>query len=53
MQNRKKYPHTVYVVAGTQADKADRNRIFVMKWSKLHKTNKDGLDPEDDDDDVS
>uniref|UniRef100_A0A0G4HHA3 Uncharacterized protein n=1 Tax=Chromera velia CCMP2878 TaxID=1169474 RepID=A0A0G4HHA3_9ALVE len=44
---RKKFPHTAYVVAGTQADEHDRNRIYVMKWHKLHKTKHDGIDEED------
>lgn len=41
---RRKYPHTAYIVAGTQADTADQNQIMVMKWSKMHKTKKDGID---------
>ena len=49
-KNRTKYPMTAYVVSGTQADNGDRNRIVVMKWSNLQKTNKDGqLDHDDDD----
>ncbi|CEL92939.1 unnamed protein product [Vitrella brassicaformis CCMP3155] len=49
--HRSKFPHTAYVVAGTQADRADKNRIFVMKWHRLHRTNKDD-DEEDEEDDV-
>ena len=45
---RKKFPMTAYVVTGTQADKAERNKLIVMKWSNLHKTNKDGLDEDED-----
>ncbi|EGG20186.1 glutamate-rich WD repeat-containing protein 1 [Cavenderia fasciculata] len=46
---RNKYPHTMYMVAGTQADQAKNNRILVMKISELHKTKHD----EDEDDDAS
>lgn len=49
--NRTKYPMTAYVVAGTQADRSDKNRIVVMKWANLCKTNRDGLDDEDEDED--
>lgn len=41
---RTKYPFTSYVVAGSQADRSDRNRIYVMKWSRLHKTKNDEMD---------
>eukprot|EP00922_Rhytidocystis_sp_ex-Travisia-forbesii_P017816 GHVS01026554.1.p1 GENE.GHVS01026554.1~~GHVS01026554.1.p1 ORF type:complete len:518 (+),score=125.00 GHVS01026554.1:244-1797(+) len=49
--HRNTFPHTAYVVAGTQADKEGRNCIFVMKWSKLHKTQFDGKEDSDDEDD--
>jgi ribosome assembly protein RRB1 len=39
---RKRYPATVYLVAGTQADRPDRNELTVYKLSSLHKTQKDG-----------
>lgn len=35
---RQSYPHTSYMVAGTQADIASRNEVMVMKASSLHKT---------------
>mmetsp|Transcript_21295 Transcript_21295/g.51543 ORF Transcript_21295/g.51543 Transcript_21295/m.51543 type:complete len:470 (-) Transcript_21295:83-1492(-) len=38
---RSKYPLTAYVMSGTEADRADRNAIFIMKWYHLHKTAKD------------
>lgn len=30
--NRSRYPHTVFAVAGTQADRADNNRLQVCEW---------------------
>lgn len=47
---RTTYPMTAYVVTGSQAARAEDNRIYVMKWSKLYKTAKDGREDEDDDD---
>lgn len=38
--NRSRFPHTVFAVAGTQADRADSNRLQVMKLSDLHRTGK-------------
>lgn len=40
--NSRKYPHSAYFVAGTQADTAKNNELMVMKASSMHKTNKDG-----------
>ena len=34
---RNQYPHTVYIVCGTQAEKADRNSVMVVKMSNLTK----------------
>ena len=39
--DRQSYPHTSYMVAGTQAETASRNEIYVMKASSLHKTQND------------
>ena len=47
-EGRKKFPLTAYLVAGSQADTAEKNKLMVMKWSNLQKTNKDGLDDEED-----
>eukprot|EP00921_Rhytidocystis_pertsovi_P020077 GHVQ01031859.1.p3 GENE.GHVQ01031859.1~~GHVQ01031859.1.p3 ORF type:complete len:229 (+),score=55.02 GHVQ01031859.1:3314-4000(+) len=47
--NRSEYPHTAYVVAGTQADKEKNNRVYIMKWSNLHETRKDGKGDDSDD----
>lgn len=33
-----KYPATVYLVGGTQADKPKNNELMIMKISQLHKT---------------
>lgn len=38
---RRSFPHTVYMVAGTQAQRAKDNEILVMKLSGLHK----GINP--------
>lgn len=38
---RQRYPETVYLVAGTQADVAKNNEISVYKMSTLHKTQKE------------
>jgi hypothetical protein len=32
----------MYLIAGTQADKAKNNELYVMKVSQLHKTLKEG-----------
>eukprot|EP01098_Paradermamoeba_levis_P009354 TRINITY_DN388_c0_g3_i1.p1 TRINITY_DN388_c0_g3~~TRINITY_DN388_c0_g3_i1.p1 ORF type:complete len:507 (+),score=191.72 TRINITY_DN388_c0_g3_i1:113-1633(+) len=47
---RTKFPHTVYMVTGTQADQPQNNKLLMMKVSKLAKTQNDS-DSEDDDDD--
>lgn len=36
--DRSQYPHTVFIVCGTQAEKADRNSVMVVKMSNLTKT---------------
>jgi len=47
---RTKFPHTVYTVAGTQADEISNNKIFVLKAVQLHRTKyDDDSEPEDDD----
>ncbi|KAF5352689.1 hypothetical protein D9756_006024 [Leucocoprinus leucothites] len=47
---RQRYPATVYVAGGTQADTAKNNELIVYKMSSLHKTQKDNADSEDEDD---
>lgn len=49
--NRSRFPHTVFAVAGTQADRADSNRLQVMKLSDLHRTRKPAGDRSDDEED--
>ena len=39
---RQRYPATLFLVAGTQADVAKNNEIYVYKMSSLHRTQKDG-----------
>lgn len=46
---RTRFPMTVYVVAGTQATKADENQITIMKMSDLHKTKHNDNDSDDED----
>jgi len=45
------YPHTAYLVAGTQADSPTNNFIYVMKVTDLHRTKHDDPDNSDDDSD--
>lgn len=33
-----RFPMTVYFVAGSQAEKKSDNKIYVMKWTDMHKT---------------
>jgi len=47
---RTSFPMTAYVVAGTQADQTFDNRIYMMKWSRLYRTAKDGCDDSDEND---
>eukprot|EP00002_Diphylleia_rotans_P026183 TRINITY_DN520_c0_g1_i2.p1 TRINITY_DN520_c0_g1~~TRINITY_DN520_c0_g1_i2.p1 ORF type:complete len:490 (-),score=126.08 TRINITY_DN520_c0_g1_i2:297-1766(-) len=44
---RNSFPVTLYMVAGTQASRANQNKILLMKMSDLHRTKYD----EDDEDD--
>ena len=50
---RKTYPATIYLTAGTQADsmKAQDNKLMVMKLSALAKMDKTGHDSDSDDED--
>ncbi|GAW07055.1 glutamate-rich WD repeat containing [Lentinula edodes] len=49
-EERQRFPHTVWIVTGTQADLAKNNEIVVYKMSSLHKTQKNGDDSDSDDD---
>ncbi|TFK30849.1 glutamate-rich WD repeat containing 1 [Coprinopsis marcescibilis] len=51
---RRRFPATAYIVAGTQAAEVNKNEVVVYKMSSLHKTQKDGddSDVEDEDDDA-
>lgn len=33
-----RFPYTVYLVAGSQSFKKSENKLYVMKWSDMHKT---------------
>lgn len=52
--NRQRFPLTMYIVSGSQADKADKNKITLMKLSDLHRSHiqqdSDGENEEEDDD---
>ncbi|KAG6333704.1 hypothetical protein ID866_5387 [Astraeus odoratus] len=48
---RQRYPATAYIVAGTQADRANNNELSVYKMSSLHRTQKDGDDSDSDEED--
>jgi ribosome assembly protein RRB1 len=46
---------TAYLVAGSQAERAKDNKLYIMKMSELHRTkhdNDDDMDNDSDDDDV-
>ncbi|KNC97610.1 uncharacterized protein SPPG_07079 [Spizellomyces punctatus DAOM BR117] len=50
---RTTFPATMYVVAGSQADRPKDNKLYVMKMSQLHRTkhdDEDGMADDDDDD---
>jgi len=48
-----KYPYTVYLVGGTQTDPTSKvsNKLYVMKWSNMYKTQYDNDSESDDDPD--
>ncbi|KAI8904896.1 WD40-repeat-containing domain protein [Powellomyces hirtus] len=48
---RKSFPMTTYIVAGSQAELAKDNKLYIMKMSQLHRTKHDDNDDADDDDD--
>lgn len=48
---RSKFPMEMLVVAGTQADRPQNNKLYLMKWSDLHKTKHDREDESDEDED--
>ena len=47
-ESRDTYPLTCYLVAGTQAEKTQKDNVIVMKMSNLHKTLKEEQEDEDD-----
>lgn len=51
--NRSRFPHTVFAVAGTQADRSDSNRLQLMKLSDLQRTRKASAGGGGSDDDES
>ncbi|CAF0981742.1 unnamed protein product [Brachionus calyciflorus] len=52
-QNRTDYPHTCYLVSGTQADPTQPNNLIVMKMSNLKRTFKEDKNEDSEEDDDS
>lgn len=48
---RTKFPLSCYIVAGSQAARADQNALYVAKLADIHRTQHDGDSDNDDDDD--
>lgn len=48
--NRTEFPHTCFIVSGTQASNALANNVIVMKMSNLKKTYKEEKEDESDED---
>jgi len=48
---RTKYPHTMYLVTGSQAPESSKNILMVMKLSEISRLPPEDSDDEDDDDD--
>lgn len=48
---RTKFPHTLYMTAGTQAGEVEGNSLIIMKVSRLNKTYVDEDEEEDEDED--
>ncbi|KAJ3233294.1 ribosome biosynthesis protein rrb1 [Chytriomyces hyalinus] len=46
---RKQFPMTSYIVAGSQAERAKDNKLYLMKMSDLHRTKHDNDDEMDED----
>ncbi|ORX69248.1 WD40 repeat-like protein [Linderina pennispora] len=52
--SRSAFPHTMYAVAGTQADNHYKNQVLFMKWTQLHRTINDDKDSDEQlDDDIN
>jgi ribosome assembly protein RRB1 len=49
--NRQRFPMTMYVACGSQADRGDKNKITLLKLSDLHKTQVEAESDEESDDD--
>ena len=52
---RTRFPHSMFLVSGSQADKADNNKVTLMSLRELHKTyqaDEDNEDEDDNDDDL-
>jgi len=48
---RSRYPHTMLLCMGSQADRADHNKITLIKLADLHRTGGNADSDEEDDDD--
>ena len=49
-ENRQRFPLTMFAITGSQADRADKNKVTLLKLSDLQKT-QSGVDSEEDEDD--
>ena len=49
--NRQRFPMSMYIVTGSQADKGDKNKLTLLKLSDLRKTQVKDEDDDDEDDD--
>ncbi|OMH78574.1 Ribosome assembly protein rrb1 [Zancudomyces culisetae] len=50
-ENRTRFPQTMTIFTGTQADEAHKNEVMLMKMTKLHRTINDGKEQDENDDD--
>ncbi|PVU94260.1 hypothetical protein BB561_002681 [Smittium simulii] len=48
-ENRTKFPHTMTIFTGSQADSSYKNEVYLMKMSQLHRTINDNVDEEESD----
>ena len=49
-ENRQRFPLTMFAITGSQADRADKNKVTLLKLSDLQKT-QTGVDSDEDEDD--
>ena len=47
-----RFPYTTYLCSGSQASKKNENKLYVMKWSQMHRVVKEDPDASDSEDEV-